>query len=152
MIASEKPASLALPSTLSVNSVEKMAIGANAQITITARIEAENGSRNHAINAKATLNGIRQAMTAMTSFTSCLDWGRSMSMPTISIDTSALAPLNGWVIEAIQSGIFTLATVNTIMSRYVSNGTEPKKLLPMVRSNARRASPFGVAILGLFVR
>ena len=46
VIASEKPASLALPSTLSVNNVENMAIGASEQITITARTEAENGSRN----------------------------------------------------------------------------------------------------------
>lgn len=84
-----------------IASITQPLSGANAQITITARIEAENGSRSHAINAKATLNGIRQAMTAMTSFTSCLDWGRSMSMPTISIDTSALAPI------AIFSTLFT---------------------------------------------
>jgi len=55
VIASEKPASLALPSTLSVNNVENMAIGASEQITITARTEAENGSRNQETSAKATL-------------------------------------------------------------------------------------------------
>lgn len=59
----EKPASLALPVSESVNFVEKIVTGANAAKTTISRTRSSNGNRNHAANAMRTLNRKRHAMT-----------------------------------------------------------------------------------------
>ena len=60
-------------------------------------------------------------------------------MPTISIAQNEFAFESGCTSAAIMSGIFTLASVRIIITKYVSNGTEPKKPLNTLRANALRA-------------
>ena len=113
---SVNPASRALPSTLSVYSVAKIAVGARQHSATASRVTASNGSRNHAAAAKSTANGTRQPRISSTSRTSWREAGRSISMPTISIEQNAFALENGWQNVPNHSGSVTPAIISTIIS------------------------------------
>ena len=92
---SVNPASFALPSTRSVNSVENTAVGASDSITAVFRTDASNGRRNQQAAANSTPSGKRQPSTRSTLPTSLPVRGKSISMPTMNTEQNEFASATG---------------------------------------------------------
>lgn len=113
---SEKPASLALPVSESVNLVEKIVIGANEPNTMISRILMSNGSRNQAATAIIAPNTMRQTITLPNSTLSLRLFGISIISPIMAIAQKAFALANGVMSVTMGCGIVMCRNMNTSIS------------------------------------